>query len=144
MPAGQLHIKTRDIDWKDAYTEWGLSLDQSSLSALMTPAPNKAYIENSSRLEHGKKVINNIPKVDSRSVTLAFNLTAKDENEFLRRYAKICEEILAKGYIELKTEFQEGVVYRMYYESCTQFSQFMRSIGKFSLKLSEPDPTNRS
>lgn len=159
MPVGQLYIWTNETykpnyrsrwvkelgdGWVDAYKEFGMSLDESALSALMTPPPNKACIENSSRLEHGKRVINNNPKIDSRSVTLTFNLTAKDVTEFMQRYAKICEDVLACGYMELITEFQEGVKYKMQYESCTQFSQFMRSIGKFSLKLTEPDPTDRS
>lgn len=42
------------INGKDAYVEWGISMDNTSLSALMTPAPNKAFIESESRLEHGK------------------------------------------------------------------------------------------
>ena len=36
------------INGKDAYVEWGISMDNTSLSALMTPAPNKAFIESES------------------------------------------------------------------------------------------------
>lgn len=144
MPVGQLEIRTsKDGQWVDAYTEYGISLDQSALSALMTPAPNKAYIENSCRTEHGSTITNHMPKKDARSVTLSFNLTAKDETEFMSRYAKICDEVLDGGYIEMRTSFQEGVVYKMYYESCTQFSQFRQLIGKFSLRLNEPNPKDR-
>ncbi|MBQ5840263.1 MAG: hypothetical protein IIW42_09630 [Bacteroidaceae bacterium] len=137
MPAGELHI-----NGKDAYTTWGISFDQTALSTLMTPSPNKAYIENKSRLEDGKRVIVHNPKVDERSVTLTFNLTAKSEDEFFARYNSFCEE-LKNGYMEIKTKYQKNVVYRMVYESCTQFSQLIREIAKFSLKLTEPDPTNR-
>lgn len=42
------------INGKDAYTTWGISMDDTALSALMTPAPNKEFIENKSRMEHGK------------------------------------------------------------------------------------------
>lgn len=137
MPKGELHI-----NGQDAYTTWGISFDQTALSTLMTPSPNKAYIENKSRLEDGKRVIVHNPKVDERSVTLTFNLTAKNEDEFFTRYNSFCEE-LKNGYIEIKTKYQENVVYRMVYESCTQFSQLIREIAKFSLKLTEPDPTDR-
>lgn len=137
MPAGELHI-----NGQDAYTRWGISFDQTALSTLMTPSPNKAYIENKSRLEDGKRVIVHNPKVDERSVTLTFNLTAKSEDEFFTRYNSFCEE-LKKGYMEIETKYQENVIYRMVYESCTQFSQLIREIAKFSLKLTEPDPTNR-
>lgn len=137
MPAGELHI-----NGQDAYITWGISFDQTALSTLMTPSPNKAYIENKSRLEDGKRVIVHNPKVDERSVTLSFNLTAKNEDEFFARYNGFCEE-LKKGYMEITTKYQTNVVYRMVYESCTQFSQLIREIAKFSLKLTEPDPTNR-
>lgn len=138
MPAGELHI-----NGKDAYTEWGISFDQSALSALMTPPPNKAYIENKSRVENGKKIIVDNPKVDERSVTLSFNLTAKDSVQFFERYNRFCEE-LKKGWLEITTQYQEGVVYRMVYNNCTQFSQLVREIARFSLKLTEPDPTDRA
>lgn len=144
MPLGQLQIRTStEGTWVDAYEVYGISLDQSALSTLMTPAPNKEYIKNSSRLEDGSRVTKSTPRKNERSVTLSFNLTAKDEEQFMDRYARICDELLAGGYIELKTSFQKNVVYKMYYESCSQFSQFRQSIGKFSLKLNEPNPTDR-
>ena len=131
------------INGKDAYKTWGVSLTDSGLSALMTPAPNKDYIENKSRIEHGKSVINNSVKVDERNITLPINLTASNKNEFFSRYSSFCEE-LAKGYMEIRTSYQPNVLYSMYYLSCSQFSQFMNGIGKFSLKLNEPDPTDRN
>lgn len=71
------------INDKDAYTTWGISMDTSSLSALMTPPPMKEFIENKSRLENGKRVITSNPRVDERNITLTFNLTAKSEDQFL-------------------------------------------------------------
>lgn len=131
------------INGKDAYDTWGISLSDSGLSALMTPAPNKEYIENKSRLGHGKSVINNNVRIDERNITLPIHLTASNKNEFFSRYSSFCEE-LAKGYMEIMTSYQPNVLYRMYYISCNQFSQFMHGIGKFSLKLNEPDPTDRN
>ena len=43
------------INGKDAYTTWGISMDNNALSELMTPSSNKTFIENESRLEHGKR-----------------------------------------------------------------------------------------
>ena len=76
MLNGQLYI-----NGKDAYLTWGIFLDETALSTLMTPAPNKEFISN--------------------------------------------------------------VWYRCIYLSCTQFSQFIREMAKFSLKLNEPDPSDR-
>lgn len=79
MPKGELFINN-----KDSYDSWGISMDTSSLSALMTPAPNKEFIENKSRLEHGKRIITANPKMDERNLTLTIHLTAKDEDDFSR------------------------------------------------------------
>lgn len=130
------------INRKDAYTEWGISMDDTSLSALMTPAPNKNFIENKSRLEHGKRVIASNPKKDERNLTLQLNLTAPDKDAFFARYDSFCNE-LDRGVLEIRTKYQPSVVYRTEYLSCQQFSQFMQGIGKFVLKLNEPNPMNR-
>lgn len=131
------------INGKDAYTTWGISMDGTSLSALMTPAPNKELIENKSRLEHGKRVVAHNLKKDERSLTLQINLTAPDVDIFFSRYNGFCEE-LATGVLEIRTKYQPEVVYKTNYQSCSQFSQFMQGIGKFSLKLNEPNPNDRT
>lgn len=131
------------INGKDAYTTWCISMDDTALSALMTPAPNKEFIENKSRLRNGKQVVSVNPKADERSLTLQINLTAKDEAQFFARYALFCQE-LEKGVLNIRTKYQPDVTYKTIYLSCSQFSQFMRGIGKFSLKLNEPNPKDRT
>ncbi|MGJ0787399.1 hypothetical protein [Bacteroides faecis] len=138
MPKGELFINN-----KDSYDNWGISMDTSSLSALMTPAPNKEFIENKSRLEHGKRVIAATPKVDERSLTLTINLTAKNEDEFFEKYDSFCQE-LATGVLNIRSKYQPNIVYRTIYLSCNQFTQFMRGIAHFSLKIVEPNPMDRN
>lgn len=130
------------INSKDAYTTWGISMDTSSLSALMTPSPVKEFVENKSRLEHGKRIISSSPKVDERNVTLTINLTARNEQQFFERYLSFCSE-LETGVLNIKTSYQPNIIYKMIYLSCSQFTQFMRGIAKFSLKLNEPNPKDR-
>ena len=131
------------INGKDAYTAWGITMDETSLSALMTPASNKKIIENKSRLEHGKCVITSNPKKDERNLTLQINITAPDKDTFFARYDSFCDE-LDTGVLDIRTKYCPTVVYRTNYISCQQFSQFMQSIGKFTLKLNEPNPKNRN
>lgn len=131
------------INGKDAYTTWGMSMDETALSELMTPPANKAFVENESRNQHGKRIVIADPKLSERNLTLQVNLTASDEQQFMKRYSSFCEE-LATGSLEIKTKYQPGVVYKTIYQSCSQFSQFMRGIGKFVLKLSEPNPNDRA
>lgn len=131
------------INGKDAYTTWGMSMDDTSLADLMTPSSNKEYIENKSRLEHGKRVVVVNPRVEERNLTLQLNLTAVNEADFFAKYNLFCQE-LEKGELEIRTKYQPTVVYRTIYLSCQQFSQFMRGIGKFALKLNEPNPKDRA
>lgn len=138
MLTGQMYI-----NGKDAYKTWGIFLGTDALSALMTPPPFKEFISNTFRSKDGKRIVKNNPRFDARDITIAFNMTAKTEKAFLANYASFCEE-LAKGYLVIRTSFQPSVYYRCTYTSCTQFSQYNRELAKFSLKLNEPDPTNRS
>lgn len=138
MLKGQLYI-----NGKDAYLTWGIFLDETALSALMTPAPNKEFISNKYRSKDGKSVIKHNPRLDEREITLPFNMTAKDSDTFMTNYARFCEEVLAKGELVIRTRFQPNVWYRFIYLSCTQFSQCIREMAKFSLKLNEPDPSDR-
>lgn len=138
MLDGQLYI-----NGKNAYTRWGIFLEDGALSTLMTPPPSKEFVSNSYRAKDGKSVVRNNPRVDERDITLAFCMTAKTVEQFLKNYASFCEE-LATGWLVINTTFQPDVYYRCSYTSCTQFSQYQRQIAKFSLKLNEPDPTNRA
>lgn len=128
------------INGQDAYTTWGISMDDTSLSSLMTPPPMKEFIENKSRTEHGKRVVLDNPKIDERNITLQINLTAKNKEDFFSRYNRFCTE-LAKGVLEIKTKYQPNVLYRTIYVSCSQFSQFVQGIGKFVLRLVEYNPS---
>lgn len=138
MLTGQLYI-----NGKDAYLTWGVFLGTDAVSALMTPSASKDFITNSYRAYDGKRIVRNNPRVADRDITLQFCMTAKNEETFLKHYESLCEE-LATGWLVLRTVFQPKVYYRCSYTSCTQFSQFNRKIAKFSLKLNEPDPTNRA
>lgn len=133
------------INGKDAHEEWGLIFGESSLTALMTPAPVKAYIQNKSALIHGKQVLSgaaNPPKIDERDVQLVFGIKAKNMTDFLTKYSSFVEE-LEKGCLDISTKYQPGVVYHLLYVSCQQFSQYNGRLGKFILKLNEPNPKHR-
>nr|DAJ73595.1 MAG TPA: tail protein [Caudoviricetes sp.]DAP69149.1 MAG TPA: tail protein [Caudoviricetes sp.] len=131
------------INGKDAYTEYGIFMDDTALSTLMTPAPNKEFISNKYRSKDGKSVIMHNPRLDEREITVSFNMSAKTPEAFLANYGKFCDEVLATGQVTIHTTFQPAVWYHCTYLSCTQFSEFMRELAKFSLKLNEPDPTDR-
>lgn len=134
------------INGKDAYTTWGIIFDSSAISALMTPAAMKEYIENSSRTEHGKRVVTNanLAKVNSRTVTITFSLCAKSENDFFTKYAAFCDEIQKTGDLKIILSVQPTVAYKLLYKSCSQFTQYNNKLAKFSLKCEEPNPKDRN
>lgn len=134
---------TVKINDKDAKREWGLIFDSSSVSALMTPPAMKAYIENASRLEDGKRVTTDNAKVESRNVTLTFSLAARNETEFFSRYNSFCKE-MQKGIMNIELSILPNVVFKCIYKSCSQFTQYNNRLAKFSLKIEEPNPKDRN
>ena len=111
----------------------------------MTPAPNKEALENKSDLQHGKRVDRDTDDVvkDERNFSLILNITASSEEEFLTRYGRFCTDFLDKGFFDIRTPYVPDTIYRVTYLDCTQFTEFDRNIGKYTLSLNEPDPTNR-
>lgn len=134
-----------------AKERWGVTLAETSLTALMTPPPAKDYVTSTSRLEHGTRVLADgvaAPKVAQRDVQLVFALQAPTLAQFLMRYNAFCEE-LKKGAIDITIHLWEGdtfmkTTYHLYFNSCSQFSEYNGRLGRFALKLTEPDPTNRT
>lgn len=134
------------INGYDAYTKWGLSLTDGSRAALMTPPPAKDYITNDSPLEHGTQYADDtdsLPKTDAREISLSLHFCANGETQFLTRYNAFCTDILTGRKIEL-TDLVTGTTYHLLYKSCSQYSAFFGGIAKFTLKVVEPDPSNRT
>lgn len=130
----------------DLETKYGVFFTSSSLSSLMSPAPMKDSAENDSRLQHGVRDIDGTDdaRYDKKEFTLEMHITAATEDKFLANYNAFCKDVLSKRYFTLTTDYIPGVYYRMRYDNCNQFSEWFCSIGKFMLKLTELDPTNRA
>lgn len=132
------------INGLDAFSNWGINFEDGALSALMCPAPMKSFIQSKRRLQHGKTVVNKEPRYDERDISLPFHLLAKTKEEFLTKFSGFCSSVLANGAFTVTTRYQTGVMYRLQYLSCSQFTQYEQEKAIFVLKVCEPDPTNRS
>lgn len=130
------------INGKDAYVTWGVVFGRGSLTALMSPAPLKPFTENTSRSIDGKIVSIKNPRMGERDIQLVFYIEASSFSQFMTRYNSFVDE-LKKGELVIKTKYQPGVLYKTIYVSCTQFLQFNGRLGKFMLKLNEPNPADR-
>ena len=77
-------------------------------------------------------------------MSLTLMLVASDETDFFKKYKSFCTDVLEKGFLTIQTSFEPDVYYHFEYNSCSQFTQFIRQMAKFSLKLTEPNPNDRS
>lgn len=125
-------------------SRYGLILSNGGLSALHKPAPMKPFIQSKSRLQHGSRILVNNPKYDERTLILPVVITAPDEATFISRYNLFCSEILSTGRFDIIVSSEPTVEYHCVYEECQQYTEFVREMAKFMLKLTEPDPTDRA
>lgn len=143
---GELYIKTPGTNnqFVDAYTSFGMSLEDGGLARLMTPAPNKQPVANKNVVTDGASVVGvTIGCKDERTISVPFHVIASDQEDFILKYAALCA-VLDSGYLAIKTKWQPNVVYNFIYIDCQQYQQFIGGMAKFTLSLYEPDPTNRT
>lgn len=131
------------INGFDAFQQWGVRMGDGFLDAIFAPEPLKEFIENKSRLEHGKQVLYNNPKIDERDVTLVFTLQGHSSDDYLSKYVAFKTE-LQKGKVEIKVPVLGNEVYRLTYLRSTSFGlNIARTFSMISVKFNEPNPANR-
>lgn len=133
------------INGKDAWFEWGVNMGEGFLDALDAFVPMKDYIENESRLEHGKRILVSAPRLASRDVTLHFTIKGNDENDY-RGKRKAFEDELRKGWVEIEVPALGYDVYRLVYlgKSVSYAMNLTRNFCTVSAKFEEPNPTDRA
>lgn len=133
------------INRKDALETWGVRMGEGFLDAIDGFNEMKDYIENESRLEHGKRVITDNAKVDSREITLQFTIEGSSESDY-RTKKKAFQTELEKGTVNIKIPSLGSEVYKLVYlgKSISYGLSSDRRFGRVSSKFCEPNPTDRS
>lgn len=133
------------INEKDAFSTWGVRMGDGFLDAIDGFNQMKDYIENESRLEHGKKMIADNAKVDSREITLQFTIEGSSESDY-RTKKKAFQTELEKGAVSIKIPALGSDVYKLVYlgKNISYGLSLDRCFGKISSKFCEPNPMNRS
>ena len=133
------------INGENAYTTWGVRMGEGFLDVIGASAPMKDFIENKSRLEHGKRVIINNPKVDEREITLSFTIEGNSQSDYQAKKKAFFEE-LYKGVVDIQVPANSNEIYHMIYlgKSVAYAQSLNRTFGKISGKFNEPNPANRS
>lgn len=132
------------INEKDSLSEWGVRMGTGFIDALDTPLSLKDYIENESRMEHGKRVVVSSPRVASRSITLPFTIEGETPEDYQSK-KKAFEQILYQGILTIRIPDNSDDVFKLLFKGqCTSYGQNKeRTFGKFSAKFEEPNPTDR-
>ena len=130
---------------QDAYTTWGVRMGEGFLDVLGASSPMKEFIENKSRLEHGKRVIINDPKIDEREITLSFTIEGNSQSDYQAKKKAFFEE-LYKGVVDIQVPANSNEIYHLIYlgKSVAYAQSLNRTFGKISAKFNEPNPANRS
>lgn len=133
------------INGKDAFSTWGVRMGDGFLDSIDGFNQMKDYIENESRLEHGKRVITDNAKVDSREITLQFTIEGSSESDY-RMKKKAFQTELEKGTVNIKIPALGSEIYKLIYlgKSLSYGLSYDRCFGKVSSKFSEPNPMDRS
>lgn len=135
-------IDELDINGNNAYTTWGIRLEKGAIASLMTPAPMKEYISNSSRTVHGSQILPSSAKMNQRDITVQFCLSASSESDYMTKYTAFAS-VLASGRLVIYEKKHTNKYYRCFYVSCSAYQHNINGLSKFTLKLIEPDPSDR-
>ena len=133
------------INAQDAYTTWGVRMGEGFLDVLGASSPMKEFIENKSRLEHGKRVIINDPKIDEREITLSFTIEGNSQSDYQAKKKAFFEE-LYKGVVDIQVPANSNEIYHLIYlgKSVAYAQSLDHTFGKISAKFNEPNPANRT
>ena len=123
------------INGKDAFMTWGVRMGDGFLDAIDGFNEMKDYIENESRIEHGKRMITDNARVASREIALQFTIEGSSESDY-RAKKKAFQAELEKGTVKINVpSLGKSLSYGM---------NLARCFGKVSSKFCEPNPTDRS
>lgn len=130
------------INSQDAWGQWKVAMGDGFIENLLLPAGMKDFIENESRLENGKKVVFNSPKVASREVTLTFNIHGDTTSEYLSNYAAFVA-ILQAGAVKIRVP-AINMTFNLIYKKSNSFNiGRTRMDSSLAVKFEEPNPTDR-
>lgn len=129
--------------WVDAFDAFGMSLEDTGISRIMAPAPNKEPITNKNVNEQGAVVVAGVGCKEERTISVPFHLLASSKSDFLTKFSALCA-VLNGGAIDIKLAVQPSVIYHFYYIDCPQYTQFNGTMAIFALQMYEPNPHVRT
>lgn len=159
MPQGQLFFKTKNTSkqWVDAYTEYGMSLEDGAKSEIITPAPMKDGVSNSAATSHGVAYLGEtLGKKNECTLSFNVHILAATEVAGWTAYRRFCREVLDAGYVQMKivdgtepfpTYLSNGAetagALHLLFRSCQPVGHYRMQLLKWTLTFAEPHPEIR-
>lgn len=132
------------INGEDAWETYGIKMGDEFIDSLNAFPTMKGYIENTSRLEHGKRVVTANAKVASATVSLVFLIEGDTPADFRTKKAAFIKT-LCKGDVMIQVPQDSDNVYHLIYKKGTSYAQNpQRTFCKVACTFDEPNPTDRS
>jgi hypothetical protein len=132
------------INGKDAWLTWSAFLIEDSHDNLMQEPDLKSYVENDFRSQPGKRVSIRNPQPTDRNIQLMFDIQGTSMEDYNNKKSTLLAEMKGKifelKYIPLMT------IYKVYLPPGYFLgldSDPGLSSGKLSVRLNEPNPTDR-
>lgn len=144
---GQAYIKfdgEADTAYRDLYSSYGVTLTRGWREALLKPATVKEYTKTDSRLEDGVRIVakKKYAKQKERDVQLPFILEGTTEADYLTKYESFLNDIAYSGLVYLKIPIMKRI-FKLVYSDCAKYGDDGKKTGNFTLKFTEPNPTDR-
>ena len=141
MAAGDLYI-----NGVDAWTQWGVFLEEGSTDKFACGVELKAHVENKSKTAHGKQVLIKSMLKEERDFTVVFCFRVSDA--FWTNYNNFISTLMAgkvSGSTISPLEIRVtalGTTFKVNYVTCTSLTSYV-SMGKVAVKFNEPNPDDR-
>lgn len=125
--------------------EYGITLIRGWREVLKGFLKPKTYISNTSRLENGKRITIptlDVVKYENCEISIQMMLEGSTADDYLNKLDSFQEAI--RGIIKLRVPCLKNRVYTLVYSDCSKYGDYGDKKGIFTLKLTEPNPMNRT
>lgn len=136
------------INGQDAFTRWGVVLEEGSYGRLLSGHSMKAYTTNTSRSIDGKIVSIRNPRLEDRDITLVFIFTERP-TPFLTRYKSFIEtlrggRVVGDEILPVQMNVVDlGETYNLIYTADMSMENIDLKVAKVAVRFNEPNPTER-
>ena len=133
----------QDSAYVDVYDTYGVSFVKGSYLTLVKKSASKGYVTNDSRLNNGVQMVadSDYAKLSSRQFSVTILMEASTKANFVTYLENFTAKI-SNGLIFLKIPSVKRV-FKLVYNDMDIKQEYRGNKATFTLKLTEPDPTDR-